>query len=112
MKTFDRAELIDELARSLGGDKQGAEVAIDALFGDLSSGGGIGIIPLILKRGHSVTITGFGTFGTRSYSERVIPNPHGGEPLDVPSGRRATFKPGAQLRDASQPEVRLWPVHR
>ena len=111
-KTIHRAELIDELARSMGGDKQGAEVAINALFGDLSSGGGDGIIPLALARGDDVTITGFGTFGTRSYSERVMQNPHGGEPLDVPSGRAPTFRAGAALRRRVQADVRLWPIHR
>lgn len=110
--TMHRAELIEELARSLGGDKQAAEVAINALFGDLSSGGGAGIIPLALKRGGKVAITGFGTFGTRSYSERVMPNPKGGEPIDVPSGRRPVFHPGDALRDLVQPELRVWPVHR
>lgn len=112
MQTLHRAELIAELARSLGGDKQGAEVAINALFGDLSDGGGDGIIPLALKRGGKVVITGFGTFGTKPYSARVMPNPRGGEPIDVPSGRRPVFHPGDALRDRVQPEVRVWPVHR
>lgn len=112
MKTLHRTELIEELARSLGGDKQGAEVAINALFGDLSDGGGAGIIPLALKRGDRVAITGFGTFGTKSYSERVMPNPKGGEPIDVPSGRRPTFHPGDRFRATVQREVQIWPVHR
>lgn len=110
--TMHRAELIEELARSLQGDRQAAEVAINALFGDLSSGGGAGIIPLALKRGERVVITGFGTFGTKSYSERVMPNPHGEKPLDVPSGRRPTFHPGDVLREMVKPAVQLWPVHR
>lgn len=111
MKTMHRTELIDELARSLGGDADLAQIAIDSLFGSLGQAGD-GIIPLALARGDSVTITGFGTFGTRSYSERVMPNPRGGEPIDVPSGRRPTFRPGDRLAELVQPEARLWPVHR
>ena len=106
-----KRELARELARRmhLGGDNYAEETAnliLDHLFAE------DGIIARELAAGRDVTITGFGTFGTRSYSERVIQNPHGGEPLDVPSGRRATFHPGAALRRAVQPEVRLWPVHR
>lgn len=70
------------------------------------------IIGDTLAAGEDVVITGFGTFGTRSYSERVMPNPHGGEPLDVPSGRAPTFRAGAALRRRVQADVRLWPVHR
>ena len=70
------------------------------------------IIGDTLAAGEDVVITGFGTFGTRSYSERVMQNPHGGEPLDVPSGRAPTFRPGAALRRRVQADVRLWPVHR
>lgn len=111
MKSVHRAELIDELARSLGGDKQGAEVAINALFGDLSSGGGAGIIPLILKRGSSVVITGFGTFTPRGHYATTIPNPDG-EPISVPSWRGVTFRTGDALRRAVQYDVRVFPVHR
>lgn len=111
MKTMHRTELIAELARSLGGDAGLAQIAIDSLFGSLGQAGA-GIIPLALKRGRRVVITGFGTFGTRSYSERVMQNPHGGEPIDVPSGRRPTFHPGAMLREMVKPAVQLWPVHR
>jgi nucleoid DNA-binding protein len=111
MKSVHRAELIDELARSMGGDRQGAEVAINALFGDLSSGGGDGVIALILKRGSPVVITGFGTFTPRGHYATTIPNPNG-EPISVPSWRGVTFRAGAALRRAVQPEVRLWPVHR
>lgn len=106
-----KQELAAELAHRmhLGDDAQARDVAmgiIHHLFGER------GIIASELAAGRDVIVTGFGAFGTRSYSERVIQNPHGGEPLDVPSGRRATFHPGAALRRAVQPEVRLWPVHR
>lgn len=65
-----------------------------------------------LAAGQTVTLTGFGTFGTRSYGERVMPNPRGGETLDVPSGRAPVFRAGQTLRRQVQPGVRVWPVHR
>ena len=97
-KTIHRAELIDELARSLGGDKQGAEVAINALFGDLSSGGGDGIIPLILKRGDRVVITGFGVFVVKKVAAREGRNPKTGESIQIPAHRRVAFWAGKGLK--------------
>lgn len=71
-----------------------------------------GIIAEKLAGGDDVTITGFGTFGTLSYSERVGRHPKTGADIDVPSGRRATFRAGATLRRRVQADVRLWPIHR
>lgn len=83
-----------------------ARSLVDLFFGRDS------IIARELADGRDVVITGFGTFGTRTHSERVMQNPHGGEPLDVPSGRVPTFRAGAALRRRVQLPVRVHPVHR
>ena len=65
-----------------------------------------------LAADRSVTITGFGTFGTVWYSEHTVKHPKTGVDVDVPSGRRATFRAGDTLRRQVQADVRLWPIHR
>lgn len=70
------------------------------------------IIGDTLADGQKVTISGFGTFGTRTHDARVMDNPRGGEPLDVQSGRVPTFRSGSKLRRQVQLPIRTWPVHR
>lgn len=102
-----KQDLIDEVRRRSGWMRESdARATVDLIFGI------DGVIADALDRGEPVVITGFGTFDTRSYSERVMTNPRGGEPIDVQSGRRAVFRPGKTLRDRVQPDIRLWPVHR
>lgn len=70
------------------------------------------IIGDALAKGEKVVISGFGTFGTRTHDARVMDNPRGGEPIDVPSGRVPTFRAGSRLRRDVQLPVQLWPIHR
>lgn len=93
----------------LGGDSEAIRMA-SLILGHLFAEDGI--IASELAADRAVTITGFGTFGTLSYSERVGRHPKTGADIDVPSGRRATFRPGATLRRRVQADVRLWPIHR
>lgn len=108
---MNKTELARALAHRmhLGDDDQAVRTAAQVLNHLFA---GDGIIARELADGRDVVITGFGTFGTRTHSERVMPNPHGGEPLDVPSGRVPTFRAGAALRRRVQADVRLWPIHR
>ncbi len=104
-----------ELARALAhrmhlGDDAVATRTAALILGHLFAEDGI--IASELSAGRDVVVTGFGTFGTRSYSERTINNPRGGEPLDVPSGRLVTFRAGDAIRRRVQPETRVWPIHR
>lgn len=60
---------------------------------------GNGIIAVELDAGRKVTIPGFGTFGTRSRSERQGTNPATGEAITIPARKYAFFKPGKTLRE-------------
>lgn len=57
-------------------------------------------ITLELSRGQRVSLPGFGVFETRAYGPRTGRNPQTGEPIDIPAGHNAHFKPGKGLKDA------------
>ena len=53
-----------------------------------------------LARGEAVSLSGFGTFGTRRRPARTGRNPRMGETLEISASTVATFKAGKPLRDA------------
>lgn len=102
-----KQDLIDAIRQQSGWMRESdARATVELFFGE------DGVIARALAAGDSVVITGFGTFEGKSYSERTMPNPKGGEPIDVPNGRRPVFHPGKVLRRVVQAPTRLWPVHR
>lgn len=48
--------------------------------------------------GEDVTIRGFGTFSQKETKERSGRNPHTGEPLTIPAGRKMKFKAAGALK--------------
>ncbi len=52
-----------------------------------------------LKKGESVTLTGFGTFAVSKRKARTGKNPQTGEPLKIPARKVATFKAGKTLKE-------------
>ena len=53
-----------------------------------------------LANGESVTLTGFGTFSTKSRTARMGRNPRTGEPMAIPACKTPSFKAGKSLRVA------------
>ena len=56
-----------------------------------------------LKRGERVGVTGFGIFDVRETQAKKGKSPANGLEIDIPAGRRATFKAGKGLKDAVKP---------
>jgi DNA-binding protein HU-alpha len=56
-------------------------------------------ITLELSRGNRVSLPGFGVFEVRAYGPRTGRNPQTGEPIDIPAGHNAHFKPGKALKE-------------
>lgn len=110
---MNKTELARALAHRmhLGDDAEAVRTAAEILTHLFDEDG---IIALKLASGDDVTITGFGTFGTDGWDAYTMKNPRnpGGVRLDVPSGRRATFRAGEALKRAVQYELRLYPIHR
>ena len=53
-----------------------------------------------IVKGEKVTITGFGTFESRSVAARMGRNIKTGSPIKIPASRRPAFKAGKTLKDA------------
>lgn len=88
---MNRKELIDALAAKTGSSRADADRAIGAL---------INIISDTLKKGDSLSLTGFGTFEVRERAARTGRNPQTGKELEIKACNVPAFKPGAALKAA------------
>lgn len=89
-------EFAEKLANKVDISKAKAHEAIDAIF---STEPGQGIIGIELDAGRNFTITGFGTFYTRSRAARQGRNPKTGESLMIPEMKLAAFRAGKGLKE-------------
>ncbi|MGH7566178.1 MAG: HU family DNA-binding protein [Gemmatimonadota bacterium] len=89
-------EFAENLAKKTDISKSKAHEAIDAIF---STEPGKGIIAVELDAGRDFTITGFGTFSTRSRAARQGRNPKTGESLMIPAMKLAAFRAGKGLKE-------------
>lgn len=89
-------EFAEKLAMKTDISKSKAHEAIDAIF---STEPGKGIIALELDDGRDFTITGFGTFSTKSRAARQGRNPKTGESLMIPAMKLAAFRAGKGLKE-------------
>ena len=93
---MNKAELIERLAEKTGIPGKDARTAVEAIF---DTEPGSGLIPEELARGGKVTISGFGTFESRTRQPRQGRNPRTGEILTIPLSRAPVFKAGKPFRD-------------
>lgn len=89
-------EFAEKLAKNVDISKAKAHETIDAIF---STEPGKGIIGVELDAGRSFTVTGFGTFYTRSRAARQGRNPKTGESLSIPAMKLAAFRAGKGLKE-------------
>jgi DNA-binding protein HU-beta len=83
--------LVQEIATKLGVSKAQAEKFINAF---------IDIITDSVKKGHEVTITGFGTFKKTTRQARQGVNPQTREKIEIPESVTVSFKAGRTLKSA------------
>ena len=88
---MNKAELIDTVASAAGLSKSDASSAVDAV---------IDAITQTLKKGGSVTLVGFGTFGVSDRPARTGRNPRTGDSIKIPASKSPKFKAGKALKDA------------
>lgn len=87
-----KQDLINAAAQAAGITKKAAAEALEAA---LSS------ITMALKKGNSVTITGFGTFRVSKRAARTGVNPRNpSEKIKIPAMKLPAFKAGKTLKDA------------
>jgi DNA-binding protein HU-beta len=87
---MNKAELIEEMAKSSDLSKASCKKALEALTHSVTKA---------LKSGKSVVLTGFGTFATMERQSRTGINPATGKKMEIKGKRVAKFKPGKALRD-------------
>jgi len=87
----NKSELIEHIAAQADLSKAAAGRALDALTGAVRTA---------LKKGSSVTITGFGTFAVTKRAARTGRNPRTAAAIKIKAAKVPKFKPGKALRDA------------
>lgn len=90
---MNKAQLIDEVQKSLGEDctRSYAERALNSVLECITRG---------LQADTAVQLTGFGTFQVKSRAARTVRNPQTGQPMDVKASKTVGFKPGQGLKDS------------
>lgn len=88
---MNKTELIDALAAKCDLSKAAAGRAVDGLTE---------IITEALKKGDSVSLIGFGTFGVGQRAARTGRNPKTGAELKIAASKTAKFTAGAKLKAA------------
>jgi nucleoid DNA-binding protein len=87
-----KQDLVNAAAESAGVTKKDAQAVLDALIETITSA---------LKKGDSVTITGFGTFRVSHRAARTGVNPRNPEEkIQIPAMKLPAFKAGKTFKDA------------
>ena len=87
---MNKSELIEHVAKQADISKAAAGRALDAV---------VGAVKTTLKKGGSVTITGFGTFASTKRAARAGRNPRTGAAIKIKAAKVPKFRPGKALKD-------------
>ena len=85
-----KAELVEEVAKSIDLPKKNAEVIVNTVFRSIISA---------LNNGEKIELRGFGSFRLRERKERIGRNPKTGETVHVPTKKVPYFKAGKELKE-------------
>jgi nucleoid DNA-binding protein len=86
---MNKAQLIDEVTKVTCSKKE-ADLAVNAMFAAIQKA---------LKKGDTVAIAGFGTFGVAKRKARKGRNPQTGEEIKIAAKKVPVFKAGKGLKD-------------
>lgn len=87
-----KADIVTAMADKAGITKKAAQEALETL---------LDVITAELKKGESVTLTGFGTFKVSERAARTGVNPQKpSEKINIPAMNLPSFKAGKGLKDA------------
>jgi len=87
---MNKGELVAEVAKVVS-TKKDAAAAVDCVFSTIAK---------TLKKGGSVTLVGFGTFGVAKRKARKGRNPQTGAELKIKAKKVPKFTAGKALKDA------------
>ncbi len=87
-----KQDLVNAAANAAGVTKKAAQEVLDACLEAITKS---------LKKGESVTVTGFGTFRVSKRAARTGVNPRNpGQKIKIPAMKLPAFKAGKSLKDA------------
>jgi DNA-binding protein HU-beta len=86
-----KADLIEKVAVEAGINKAEAQRSIESVVKAITNS--------LMTEG-SVVVTGLGTFRVKATKPRTARNPRTGEAVQVPAGKRVSFKVGQALKNA------------
>ncbi len=87
--TVTKVDLRDTLFDEIGLNKRESREFVESFFGKIC---------FLLEEGHSIKLSGFGSFNLRDKPERVGRNPKTGEEVPILPRRVVTFKSGQKLK--------------
>jgi len=87
---MNKTELVDAIAQETGLTKKDSTAALKAFITTVSKE---------LKKGNSVQLIGFGTFGVGKRAARTGRNPQTGAALKIKAAKTPKFKAGKALKD-------------
>lgn len=88
---MNKQDLIEKVAKDIGGTKSAAAQAIDSVIDGITKA---------LKKGDTVTFVGFGTFKTANRKARTARNPQTGIEVKIPKRKAVRFIAGKALKSA------------
>ncbi len=88
---MNKSELIEAIAETSHLSKSEAGRALDAVIESITQA---------LKKGDTVSLVGFGSFGVKERAERQGRNPQTGNTITIQAAKLPSFKPGKALKDA------------
>ncbi len=88
---MNRNELIEAMVKVTGVSKKDTEATLKAFTE---------VVTKTLKKGDSITLVGFGTFGVGKRAARKGRNPQTGAEIKIPASKMPKFKAGKGLKDA------------
>jgi DNA-binding protein HU-beta len=89
--SLNKGELVDKIANDTGVTKTQAEAVFNSLIDGIKGS---------MKKGHKVTIVGFGTFSVAKRKARKGRNPQTGAEIKIPARKVPKFTAGSELKKA------------
>lgn len=84
-----KSDIIEAVSAATGHTKSATKEIVDSAFAKIGDA---------LVRGDKVQIAGLGTFAVKDTAARVGRNPATGAAVDIPAGKKLTFKPASDLK--------------
>lgn len=88
-ENMHKKDIIDKLVRKTDLDETSSKRVLNLILGDIAAS---------LKKGQSVTLTGFGTFVIRKKKKRTMRNINDGQFIVVPAHKAVGFEVGLPLK--------------